>query len=203
MCTHPIFQNLKKTHSKTVEKNVTTFSLKILLYWSKIYLAVFWWRGGKEGVTKSFHLWLTCLTLMHLHPAAPSCSCVHLHRYLWSIPCRQNAYFPTTIKVSSKQAALTEVHGRFFFSSINLSRRWVGPTEIVCSRKIPTCWLWLSRNKQKEFFSFIDNTHSPNNLKLILQFNFKLLFCCAWLLKEKRFWRKQHRWITFAQRFQH
>lgn len=115
MCTHPIFQNLKKTHSKMVEKNVTTFSLKILLYWSKIYLAVFWWHGGKEGVTKSFHLWLTCLTLMHLHPAAPSCSCVHLHRYLWSISCRHNAYFPTTIKVSSKQAALTEVHGRFFF----------------------------------------------------------------------------------------
>lgn len=118
-----------------VEKNVVTFSLKILLYWSKIHLAVFWWHGRKEGVTKSFHLWLTCLTLMHLHPAAPSCSCVHLHRYLWSTSCRQNAYFPTTVKVSSKQAALIEVHRRFF-SSFNLSRR-LGPLRQFAPGKSP------------------------------------------------------------------
>lgn len=91
-----------------------------------------------------------------------------------------------------------------FFPPINFSRDWDGPVEIVCCRKILTCSLGLSRKKpHEEWFIFTDYAHSPNNLKLIPQFHFKLLCCCAWLLKKKRFQGKQHRWITFAQCFQH
>lgn len=140
-------------------------------YWSHCTprgLLLAGWGGENKGMMQDRSLLPPLMVLPEPHAASHFSTRLQMHSFTHTtmLNLLQPKQFPHHNEVTSKQSAPAEVNGRFSSWS-SFTRSWSASGQSSLA----------DQEEKAERLTSTDYIHSPNNSKLILQFNSKLPCC--------------------------